>query len=295
MLYIVGTPIGNLKDITYRAVEVLKEVDLIACEDTRRSLILLNHYGIRKTLFSCHKHNEKASAERVLGVIAEGKSVAFITDAGMPCISDPGLILVQSALSAGVKVEVIGGVTAFTHALVKSGLETSRFCFLGFLPEKKKDKTALLDRYKTLPVTLVFYCAPHNLYDDLAFLYEKLGDRRVSVARELTKLHEEVIAAKLSDYGKDNAQCTMHNAQLKDNVSAGSADGVKPVLTAAPRGEYVLVIEGAEETESPLLSLSPQEHLQHYLDAGMDAKEAVKRTASERGVKKNEIYKFTVK
>ncbi|GHV02184.1 ribosomal RNA small subunit methyltransferase I [Clostridia bacterium] len=262
-LYIIGTPIGNLGDITYRAAETLRTVDLIACEDTRRSLILLNRYDIKKPLVAYHKFNERECAEKILAEIGAGKSVALITDAGLPCISDPGATLVGAAREKGIKIEVIGAGTALVHALVAGGMGGGGFYFAGFLPEKAKDRRAFLEELKAVRVPLIFYAAPHDLNRDLRDLFAAFGPRRARVARELTKLHEEIL-----DY------------TLNEN----------PELEA--RGEYVLVVEGAAKAENPLLALSPEAHLKAHIAAGLPTNEAVKRTAKERGVAKNEIYKL---
>ena len=266
MLYIVTTPIGNLKDMTYRAVEVLNGVDFIACEDTRRSLVLLNYYSIKKPLVAYHKFNEKGCAERIIKEIESGKSAALITDAGTPCISDPGSVLVVAAREKGIPVEAVGAGTALIHALVKSGMGGGGFHFAGFLPEKTKDRREFLSELKSVRAPLIFYSAPHDLNRDLKDMFAIFGARRACIARELTKLHEEVVDFVLNE---------------------------NPVLK--PRGEYVLVVEGAADTENPLLVLPPAEHFQHHIDSGLSQNEAVKRTAKERGVPKNEIYQITVK
>ncbi len=261
-LYIVGTPIGNLKDITLRAVETLKSADLIACEDTRRTAILLNAFKVKKPLVSYHKFNEKQTAEKLIAEVLSGKNVALVTDAGMPCISDPGAVLINAAREAGAEVEITGGVTAFTHALVASGFDASLFCFAGFLPEKNKDKKSLTDKISGFLGTVIFYCAPHNLRADMEYLLKTLGDRRVAVCRELTKLHEETVITTLSaPPGKE------------------------------PRGEYVLVVGGAAAKETPLNALEVKEHVRSYMEQGFSKMDAVKAAAKDRGVPKNEIYK----
>jgi len=259
-LYIVGTPIGNLKDITMRAVETLQAVDFIACEDTRRTAVLMNALSIKKPLFACHKFNEKECADKIIAEVLAGKTAALVTDAGMPCISDPGAVLVNKARESGIDFEIIGGVSAFTHALVASGFDASQFYFAGFLPEKNKDRTAVAGRLKNIEATLIFYCAPHNLKKDIEFLCKELGDRKVAICRELTKLYEETVITTLS----------------------------KPPQKE-PRGEYVLVIEGAKN-ENPLCALSIKEHVGHYIKQGIEKKEAIKLVAKDRGVAKSVVY-----
>ena len=263
-LYIVGTPIGNLKDITLRAVETLQAVDFIACEDTRRTAVLLNALQIKKPLKAYHKFNEVESADKIIAEIAGGKSAALVTDAGMPCISDPGAVLVNRARESGIEIEVVGGVTAFTHALIASGMDASAFCFAGFLPDKNKDRQRAAERFKDVEATLIFYCAPHNLNKDMEFLCKALGDRKAAVCRELTKLYEETVITTLSSPPQKE-----------------------------PRGEYVLVIAGVKR-ENPLCALSVKEHVEYYVKQGVEKKEAVKLAAKDRGAPKSEIYKETL-
>lgn len=264
MLYFVATPIGNLLDMSFRAVETLKNVDLIACEDTRHSLTLLNHYGIKKPLISYHKFNEKESSQKIIASLLEGKNVAVISDAGMPVISDPGNILVNLLIEKGLEYTVVPGASAFTTALVLSGFNPLRFAFLGFLPEKKKEKEELLTPYKNLDCTLLFYSAPHDIKKDALALYEILGDRKAVAVREITKLHESV-----------------EPFNLKDGYPF------------EPKGEYVLVIEG-KEGKNDLLSLTEKEHIDFYVSLGDDKKEALKKVAKERGVSKSSLYKYTI-
>ena len=262
-LYIVGTPIGNLGDITKRAAETLEKADLIACEDTQRTRVLLSALGIRKPLVSYYKHKEQEGAAFLLEKLLAGESVALVSDAGMPVISDPGAILVRKAQEAGVKVETVPGPTAVTTAAALVGIDGG-FTFIGFLPEKTVDKKRKIEPFRTSPLPLIFYVGPHDVKKTVAFLYEELGDRTAYLVKELTKIHEGYITIRLSD-------------------------GVPE----EPRGEYVVIVEGAS-TDSPLLSLSPKEHLAYYLDGGMDKKEAIKKVAAERGVPKDEIYKLTL-
>lgn len=262
MLYIVATPIGNLKDITYRAVEVLGAVDAIACEDTRHSLNLLNAYGIKKPTFAYHKFNEKKEAARIVELLKSGKDVALITDAGTPVVSDPGNILVKTLIEEGLEYTVIPGATAFVPALVLSGFDASKFAFIGFLPEKKSEAAATLKAYADLPATLIFYCAPHDVEKTVATLYENLGDRKACAARELTKLHE--------------------------SVEFFSLEGG---YTGETRGEFVILVEGAKEKKC---DLSPEQLLAELIASGMDKKEAVRTAAKKLGLPKNEVYMLTV-
>ncbi len=264
MLYFVATPIGNLKDISYRAIEVLNSVDEIACEDTRHSLTLLNAYNIKKPLFSYHKFNEKEVGERIIEKLKDGKNIAVISDAGTPSVSDPGYVLTQMLIENGLEYTVIPGACAFVNALVLSGLDSSKFCFLGFLPEKNGDRKDFLQKYKTLNATLIFYCAPHNIKKDVESIYSVLGDRVAVAVKEITKLHER-----------------SEQFNLKDG------------LPSEPKGEYVLLVEGATEV-NPFNSLTEEEHIKHYLDLGMDKKEALKTVAKERGVSKSSLYKYTI-
>lgn len=264
MLYFVGTPIGNLKDISYRAVEVLNSVDEIACEDTRHSETLLAAYGIKKPKIAYHKFNEKEASKKLVEKLKAGKNIALITDAGMPVVSDPGNVLVKTLKENGLEYTVIPGACAFVSALVLGGLDADRFCFIGFLPSKKGDRTRLLDKYKKLDCTLIFYCAPHDVQKDIADIYAIFGERRAVAVKEITKLHERV-----EDF----------------NLSTG--------LPSEPKGEYVLLVEGYSEKEE-YSSLTEEEHVRKYLDEGMDKKEAIKRVAKERGVSKSSLYKYTV-
>lgn len=264
MLYFVATPIGNLKDISFRAIEVLGEVDEIACEDTRHSLQLLSHYGIKKPLFSYHKYNEREVGEKIIEKLKNGANIAVISDAGTPLISDPGNILVSLLIENGLEFTVIPGACALINALVLSGLDSSRFCFLGFLPEKQGERQELLDKYKDLDLTLIFYCAPHNIKKDLETLYSVFGERRAVAVKEISKLYERAVRFNLKDgLGED------------------------------PKGEFVLVVEKSERV-SPLLSLTEKEHIDYYINLGLDKKEALKKVAKERGIAKSLLYKYTV-
>ena len=250
MISFVATPIGNLKDITLRALEELRAADVIFCEDT---------------LFSCHKFNEREAAEKMIAFSREGKRVAVVSDAGMPVISDPGREVCRILKEAGEPYTVLPGANAALSALVLSAFPADRFTFLGFLPEKKGERRAVLEEYVSARETLIFHCAPQDVDRDVADMAEILGDRRACAVREITKIHEE--SAEFS---------------LKDGLS-----GEK-------RGEYVLVVEGAKARENPLCALSVREHVQAYLDEGLDKKEALKRAARDRGVPKSALYKETL-
>ena len=276
-LYLVGTPIGNLQDLSDRAKKVLSEVDFIAAEDTRNSMKLLSVFGIHKELVSYYEHNKKSSGERIIARLLGGESCALVTDAGMPAISDPGEDIVRLAAEAGVTVSVIPGASAAISALALSALATVRFAFEGFLPAQKGDRKKRLDAVKGEARTMIFYEAPHKLKTTLGDMLDTFGaDRKISLCRELTKLNEEIIRTTL-----------------------GGA--VRLYSEKEPRGEYVLVLEGAEEAgckavtnENPLLSLPPREHVERYIADGMSKMDAIKAVAKERGVPKSEIYDIMI-
>lgn len=264
MLYLVGTPIGNLKDMSLRAIEVLKEVDFIACEDTRHSITLLNHYGINKPLVSYHKFNEKESGQKLIDKLKEGKNIALITDAGMPVVSDPGNILVKMLVENGLEYTVVPGACAFVSALVLSGLDSSRFCFLGFLPQKAGERKEFLEKYRELDATLIFYCAPHDIVKDVESIYQVLGDRKAVAVKEITKLHEKV-----------------ETFNLKDGYPS------------EPKGEYVLLVEKGERVDANK-DLTEKQLIEKYILDGLDKKDALKKVAKERGIPKSELYKLTI-
>ena len=264
MFYFVGTPIGNLKDFTFRAVEVLQSVDEIACEDTRHSITLLNAYNVKKPLISYHKFNEKKEGEKIIEKLKMGKNIALITDAGMPVISDPGNILVKMLIENNLEYTVLPGPSALINALILSGLDATKFCFLGFLPEKKKERVELLEKYKNLDMTLIFYCSPHDIKKDIETIKEVFGSRVAVAVKEITKLHERIEIF---------------------NLESGFSSEVK--------GEYVLVVEGGKE-ENPYLKLTEEEHIKAYLNKGYDKKETLKIVAKERGVSKSSLYKYTI-
>ena len=263
-LYIVGTPIGNMSDMTYRAVDTLKNVDVIACEDTRHSIVLLNRYEIKKPLISYYMHKERESGERIIGLLNEGKSVALITDAGMPCVSDPGAVLVSMVREAGIEYTVVPGPSAVVSAMAMTGIMRRGFCFLGFLPEKKKDKEALVAPYRDIDIQLVFYSSPHDINAHIDFLFSVLGDRKAYAVKEITKIFERVECGTLGDF---------HIEQ--------------------PRGEFVLIIEGREIINRKV-ELSIADHFMANMATGLCKKDAIKLTAKERGVHKDEVYKVAM-
>ena len=268
-LYLVGTPIGNLSDMSDRAKKVLSEVDFVAAEDTRNSMKLLSAYGIKKELVSYFEHNKKMSGERIIARLLSGESCALITDAGMPAISDPGEDIVRLCADADIPVCVVPGACAAVSALALSALSTSRFCFEGFLPPKATQRKKQLEALGSEERTMIFYEAPHKLKATLDDMLSIFGsERKISLCRELTKLNEETIRTTL-----------------------GGA--VEHYNSTEPRGEYVLVLEGIEPNseESELSSLSPKQHVEHYISLGMSKKDAIKAAAKDRGMPKSEIYK----
>ncbi len=261
MVYFVGTPIGNLKEITLRALEVLKSVDYIACEDTRTSGVLLSHYDIHTKLVAYHKFNEQSTSDKIVED-AKTKNIAIISDAGLPVISDPGHVLVKKLQEAGVEYTVVAGPSACTNAFILSGMDTP-FTFVGFLPDKKKERNLLLQQYKALPTTLIFYVSPHDLDNDLVDMYNCLGDRKIAVVREITKLYEEVVVTTLSQ----------------------GYNGVK-------KGEFVIVVDKPSmEVEYPE---TVEEHLKMYLDQGYRKNDAIKVVAQERNMRKNDVYQVAL-
>ena len=274
-LYLVPTPIGNLKDITLRALEILKEVDIIAAEDTRQSLRLLNHFDIKKPLISYHQHNENSKGENLLQRLKNGENIALVTDAGTPGISDPGSVIVLRCIEEGLPFEVLPGATAVTTALVYSGLDTSAFIFRGFIPRENKERRLLVDELKDRRETIIFYEAPHRLRETLSFLKDNFNGRNIAICRELTKLHEEVIRVNI-----ENA--------------------VKYYEENEPRGEYVLVLQGKSEEEiirdkqSVWEHLTIEEHIIKYVNEGLSKKEAVKKVAKERNMPKSEVYEHSI-
>ncbi len=270
-LYIVGTPIGNLGDFSPRAVEVLQTVDFIAAEDTRVTLKLLNHFEIRGTLISYHEHNAAARGPELLERLLRGESGAIVTDAGMPCISDPGEGLVALCHESGVEIATVPGPTAAMTALAASGLPTGKFLFEGFLPIKKGERDSALQTVCRLPHTLIFYEAPHRLRQTLAALLEGLGNRPITLCRELTKLHEEMQRTTL-------------------------AKAVEEYTTREPRGEYVLIVAGAEESDpAARMTLEQAAALVCRLAAdGQSLSDAAKQVAKETGYRKGELYRLAL-
>ncbi|MBQ3794732.1 MAG: 16S rRNA (cytidine(1402)-2'-O)-methyltransferase [Butyrivibrio sp.] len=272
-LFLCATPIGNLEDMTFRVLETLKSVDLIAAEDTRNSIKLLNHFDIHTEMTSYHEYNKYDKAEYLIGKMQEGLDVALITDAGTPAISDPGEVLVAECQKAGITVTSLPGPAACITALTLSGLSTRRFCFEGFLPssDDKKARKRVLEDLKDESRTIIVYEAPHHLKTVLDDLYETLGNRRITICRELTKKFEEA-----------------RPTTIEEAISFYKVN--------EPRGEYVLVIEGKsldeqdEEKRRSWQEMSVQEHMKFYEDAGVPHKEAMKKVAADRGVGKREIY-----
>lgn len=270
-LYLCATPIGNLEDITYRVVRTLKEVDLIAAEDTRNTIKLLNHFDIKTPMTSYHEYNKVEKARELVRRLQEGINIALVTDAGTPAISDPGEELVRQCVEAGVEVTSLPGPAACITALTLSALSTRRFCFEAFLPSEKSERTLVLKDLEQESRTIILYEAPHHLRKTLEELLAVLGDRPMALCRELTKKFEEV---RYSSLATEAARL-----QKED-----------------PRGEYVLVIQGKSfaeqkrESEENWQQLSIEEHMRHYLDAGMDKKEAMKKVAKDRGISKREVY-----
>ncbi len=265
-LYLVPTPVGNLSDMTFRSVETLKSVSTIACEDTRTSRVLLQHYDIETPTVSYHKFNERERTTQLIRKLKEGSDIAIITDAGSPGISDPAQIIVSAAIAEKIKVVALPGATSVIPAVGASGLDTGRFLFTGFLPDKQKDRDALIDEIKHLQATLVFFEAPHRIDKTLAWLREKLGDRRAVIAREISKLHEEYVRGTFSE------------------------------LTASEftrKGEMVLLVEGF--TVEEVSDDSIEKRLRELLDTGVSMKQAVKDVAKSTGSPKNRVYEIGIR
>ena len=276
-LYLCATPIGNLVDITYRVLRTLKEVDLIAAEDTRNSIRLLNHFEIKTPMTSYHEYNKIDKAYQLVAKMREGKNIALITDAGTPGISDPGEDIVRICYEEGIPVTSLPGAAACITALTMSGLPTRRFAFEAFLPRDKKEHQAVLEELKTETRTIIIYEAPHHLVRTLQELSDTLGgDRRLTICRELTKRHEE-------------------------KMQTTFADSLAYYEVNEPRGEYVLIIAGRsreemkKEEQAGWEALSLEEHMAHYESQGIDRKEAMKRVAKDRGVSKRDIYQALLK
>ncbi len=271
MLYLVATPIGNLEDITFRAIRTLREVDFIAAEDTRQTIKLLNHFEIKKSLVSYYEHNKKEKGNYLINQLLEGKNIALVSDAGTPGISDPGEDLVKLCIENDIKVTMIPGPVAAVTGLVISGLPAGRFAFEGFLPMNKRARKERLASLKNEVRTIVFYEAPHKLIHTLKDLYDAFGNRKIVFARELTKRFEEII------------RCDLESAIEKyDNES--------------PKGEFVLMVEGISEEvvfesrKKDWNTMSLEEHMKLYISEGLDKKDAMKKVAEDRGISKREVY-----
>jgi 16S rRNA (cytidine1402-2'-O)-methyltransferase len=270
-LYICATPIGNLSDITFRVLDTLKEVDIIAAEDTRHTLKLLNHFDIKKPLISYYEHNKMYKGAKIIELLKEGKNIALVSDAGTPVISDPGEQLVKECIENQIEIESLPGACAAVTAITLCGLDTKRFIFHGFLPHKKQDKLKELNSLKDFTYTLVFYEAPHKLKATLECMLEVFGDRDIAILRELTKKYEQVLRLPLSE-------------------------SIKHFEENEPMGEFVLVVSGAEEKEEELFThLSVKDHVDMYIKDGMDKKEAIKKCALDRNVPKRDIYNEYIK
>ena len=264
-LYIVATPIGNLEDITLRAIKVLKEVDLIAAEDTRHTLKLLNHLEITKPLISYHRHNEEQQVDKLIKKLLEGENIALVSDAGTPGISDPGEVIIKKCIENKITIVPIPGACAMINALISSGIDTKEFIFLGFLPLNKKSRKEKLEEIKQTKKTIILYEAPHKLPNTLKDLESILEDRQVVLARELTKLHEEFIRGKIAEI-----------IEKAENL----------------KGEIVLIIEGnkKENKEKSFDNLSIEDHYKFYENKGLEKKEIIKKIAKDRNLSKNEVY-----
>ncbi len=270
-LYLCATPIGNLEDITFRVLRTLKEVDLIAAEDTRNTIKLLNHFEIKTPMTSYHEYNKIDKATYLVSKLSQGTNIALVTDAGTPGISDPGEEIVRQAYSAGIPVTSLPGACACVTALTLSGLSTRRFAFEAFLPSDKKERAAILESLKTETRTIIIYEAPHHLLNTLKQLYNTIGNRKLTLCKELTKLHETVQLTTLEE-------------------------AIDHYTDSAPKGEYVLVLEGIsrhildlQEQES-WREMELQDHMQHYLKQGLSKKEAMKKVAQDRGISKRDVY-----
>ena len=270
-LYLCATPIGNLEDITFRVLRTLQEVDLIAAEDTRNTIKLLNHFEIKTPLTSYHEYNKYDKAATLTQKLLDGTNIALVTDAGTPGISDPGEEIVKQAYTAGVPVTSLPGACACITALTLSGLSTRRFAFEAFLPSDKKERQRILTSLQTETRTVILYESPHHLKNTLSLLYDSLGNRSITLCRELTKIHETIQPTTL-------------------------ADAISYYQENDPRGEYVLVLAGRDpaeleaEKKSSWRSISIEEHMDYYLSQGLSRKDAMKQVASDRGVSKREIY-----
>lgn len=271
MIYLCATPIGNLEDITLRVIRILKEVDIVAAEDSRQAAKLMNHLGITKRIVSYHHHNRKIAVQNLINLAIEGKSIAVMSDAGMPGISDPGIEIVQSARENGIQVTVLPGANSALTALVLSGMEISRFVFEGFLPRDNKMRAKVLKAIRYETRTVVFYEAPHRIKETLNDLLKFVGNRNIAIAREMTKIYEEVLCLSIE-------KALTH---FEETV---------------PRGEFVIVLQGAEDVvQDDFSEISLENHIDYYFGLGMDLKEAIKQVAQDRGLPKSEVYKATIR
>lgn len=264
-LYLVATPIGNLKEMTYRSVEILNEVDYIAAEDTRNTIKLLNHFGIKKKLISHHEHNVEKSVSQIISLLEEGSNIALVSDAGYPAISDPGYELVKSVIEHDFNVVPVSGANACLDALIVSGIAPQPFMFYGFLNHSDKLKKKELDDLKKYKETIVFYEAPHRIEKTLKLMLEYFGDRNIALCREITKKHEEIIRGTISEI-----------IEIVDTI----------------KGEMVIVVEGCKEViEEVTFELPINEQIDLYIEQGMSSKEAIKKVAKERNLPKQEVYR----
>lgn len=271
-LYLCATPIGNLEDITYRCVRILNEVDLIAAEDTRRTLGLLNHLGIEKPLTSYYEHNKAEKGPYLVQKLIEGCNIALVSDAGTPAICDPGEDLVKLCIQSGITIVPVPGAVAAVTALISSGLSTIKFVFEGFISTNKKNRIELFERLKNETRTMIFYEAPHKLQSTLDDMYKYWGDRKITLCHELTKIHEEFLRTTLSD-------------------------AINIYKENPPKGEFVLIVEGrneeeiAQEEKNAWEQMSIKEHFEYHIAQGLSEKDAIKQVAKDRGVRKQDIYK----
>lgn len=271
ILYLVATPIGNLEDITLRAIKILKNVDIIAAEDTRHTLKLLNYLNIKKPLISYYKEIEKVKSEILINKLLDGKNIALVSDAGTPGISDPGEEIVKEAIANNIEIHPIPGACAFINALICSGINSKEFIFVGFLSTNNKNKKEKLEELKNENKTLIFYEAPHKINSTLKCMLEILGNRSITLAREISKIHEEFIRGKIEEILEK---------------------------TQDIKGEYVIIVEGTskkDEKKEILNTLSLEEHYNYYLNQKMDNKEIIKRIAKDRDTNKNVIYQYFLK
>lgn len=276
MLFLCATPIGNLQDMSPRVIETLKQVDIIAAEDTRNSRKLMYAFDIHTPMTSYHEYNKIEKAHQLISRMQEGKNIALITDAGTPAISDPGEVLVRMCQEAGITVTSLPGPAACITALTLSGLPTRRFCFEGFLPSDNKERREILEELKEETRTIILYEAPHHLVKTIRDLYQALGDRKITICRELTKKYETILPISLEQ-------------------------ALQKYETEDPRGEYVLVLAGKSRIEKKQESIkewesrSIEEHMDFYINTGMDSKAAMKQVAKDRGVSKREVYEYMIK